>query len=186
VDIASIALGVGYVLIGPIAFLPWFFRAYSNLGRLGVAHLRYRRGWAIGAWFVPILNLFRPKQIANDIDRASAPGAIVGGPVWHQRGVARRLQWWWGTFIASGVMAGLAAGAIANANEENPVTLAEYEDALETEQGGYALDLLSSVIGIAAVILVVLVVKRITEHQERVIDGLASAGGAPEGPRARS
>ena len=38
-------------------------------------HLRYGTGWAIGAWFIPIFNLFRPKQIANDIDRASAPDA---------------------------------------------------------------------------------------------------------------
>lgn len=172
VDVASAALGAGYLLVGPLAFLPWFYRAYANLGRLGVARLRYGRGWAIGAWFVPILNLFRPKQIANDIDRASAPGAVVGGTVWHQRGVAGRLQWWWGTYIASGVTAALAGAAIAGATEETPVTRDDFVAALEAERGGYGLDIVSSLLGIAAVVLAMMVIRRITAHQERVIDAL--------------
>ena len=56
-----------------VLFLMWFSRAYQNVERLGGGPLRYGRGWAIGAWFVPVLNLFRPKQIANDIWRGSDP-----------------------------------------------------------------------------------------------------------------
>src|SRR5215213_2684690 len=35
---------------------------------------RYGTGWALGSWFVPILNAWRPKQIINDI--------------WHQSGLS--------------------------------------------------------------------------------------------------
>jgi Domain of unknown function (DUF4328) len=58
-----------------VVYLVWFSRAYKNLTSLGATDLRYGSGWAIGAWFVPILNLWRPKQIANDIWRASDPAA---------------------------------------------------------------------------------------------------------------
>jgi hypothetical protein len=58
-------------LIGAVIFLFWFRRAYANVDSLGGLK-RHGTGWAVGSWFVPILNLFRPKQIANDIWRGSS------------------------------------------------------------------------------------------------------------------
>ena len=49
----------------------WMFRAYNNVDAVAPGARRYDGGWAIGSWFVPILNLFRPKQIINDIWRAA-------------------------------------------------------------------------------------------------------------------
>lgn len=51
-------------------------------------------GWTIGGWLVPVLNLFRPKQIANDLWRA---GDVQGGP-----DVSALVTWWWLTFLVSG------------------------------------------------------------------------------------
>jgi len=63
-----------------VAFIMWFYRAYSNLPRLGVTGgLRFGPGWAIGAWFVPFLNLVRPKAIANDIWKGSDPRSTAPG-----------------------------------------------------------------------------------------------------------
>ncbi|CAN5537127.1 hypothetical protein BH20ACT15_BH20ACT15_01250 [soil metagenome] len=65
---AEIILGLGglaYVLgvIGAaVAFLIWFHRAYSNLPALTGGALRYKTTWAGWSWFIPIFNLFRPKQ----------------------------------------------------------------------------------------------------------------------------
>jgi eukaryotic-like serine/threonine-protein kinase len=56
-----------------IAFISWMHRAYSNFDALPNAHRRWATGWSIGAWFVPILNAFRPKQIINDIWRSGRP-----------------------------------------------------------------------------------------------------------------
>ena len=61
------------VLIAAIFFIAWLRRAYANLRALGVESLRFGTGWAVGAWFVPILNLFRPVQIVNDVWRGSHP-----------------------------------------------------------------------------------------------------------------
>src|SRR5205085_1752334 len=42
----------------------WFHRAYRNLRQLGISSLRFGTKWTVGAWFVPFLNLVRPKAIA--------------------------------------------------------------------------------------------------------------------------
>jgi len=171
VDGASGGLVGGYLLIGPIAFLPWFFRAYRNLARFGIPDLRYAPGWAIGSWFIPIFNLFRPKQIANDIDRGSGPGAIVNDGTWHQRAVARLLHWWWGIYIFDGVLGAIAGMVIAGASEDSSLTQTE---ALEQERAGYVLDVLASIAGIAAIVLAILVIRRITRMQEAVIEDIRS------------
>jgi len=69
--IADVQLAV--FALTALAFVVWFYRAYENLRPLGVENLRWGSGWAIGGWFVPLLNLVRPKSLANDIWRGSDP-----------------------------------------------------------------------------------------------------------------
>jgi Domain of unknown function (DUF4328) len=57
-------------LAGIVVFIMWMFRAYRNVDAVAPRERRYGRGWAIGGWFVPFLNLWRPKQVINDIWRA--------------------------------------------------------------------------------------------------------------------
>jgi hypothetical protein len=88
-----------------VAFLVWFRRAYRNLPTLGAESLRFSSGWAVGAWFVPFLNLVRPKQITDDIWRASDPALPARpGAVWKQQRVPALLHWWWALFILSGLL----------------------------------------------------------------------------------
>lgn len=103
------------VLAAPIAaatavvFLVWFHRAYWNLTRLGIRHLRYGSGWAIGAWFVPILNLFRPKGIADDIWRGSDVSLPGMSPLPAKR-APLTFTLWWTTFILSALLVGVGVG----------------------------------------------------------------------------
>ena len=53
-------------LISIVTFIQWFRRAYFNLHQK-ISDLSYSEGWAAGAWFVPIINLFRPYQIMNEL-----------------------------------------------------------------------------------------------------------------------
>lgn len=88
-----------------IAFLVWFRRAYRNLPALGAEALRFSSGWAVGAWFVPFLNLVRPKQLADDIWRASDPALpSQPGVTWKQQRVPSPLHWWWALFLASNLL----------------------------------------------------------------------------------
>ncbi|PZS12734.1 MAG: hypothetical protein DLM64_04540 [Solirubrobacterales bacterium] len=73
---------LGTLLVTAGGFLVWFYRAYSNLPLLGVKHMRYRTPWAVGAWFIPVLSIFQPKQMANDIWRGSHPEDPFHEPDW--------------------------------------------------------------------------------------------------------
>lgn len=57
-----------FYLLSTIFFIRWFRRAYFNLHLLR-RDLEFSEGWAAGAWFVPIVNLFRPYQIMTDLYR---------------------------------------------------------------------------------------------------------------------
>jgi hypothetical protein len=67
------------LVVGAIFFLRWFQRAYANLRPLG-AEPKHSSGWAIGYWFIPILNFFRPVQMAGEIARGSDTHAGRGRP----------------------------------------------------------------------------------------------------------
>lgn len=60
---ASIAL---YYLVA-VFFIMWFRRAYYNLQAANPGYASFSEGWAAGAWFVPIMNLFRPFQMMREI-----------------------------------------------------------------------------------------------------------------------
>ena len=53
-------------ILSAVMFIKWFRRAYYNLHQK-TNHLSYSEGWAAGAWFVPILNLYRPYQIMKEL-----------------------------------------------------------------------------------------------------------------------
>jgi hypothetical protein len=57
-----------------VVFLVWIYRARHNAGR-SRAHHRRSRGWAIGSWFVPVVNLWFPLQVVQDIWRADVEPA---------------------------------------------------------------------------------------------------------------
>jgi Domain of unknown function (DUF4328) len=94
-------LQLGVYILAAISFIVGFHRAYKRTADLG-ADTRYGAGWAIGAWFVPILSLWRPKQVANDIWRGSDPDAPTGPETaCGDRPVSPLLAVWWGAFLVT-------------------------------------------------------------------------------------
>ena len=53
-------------IISSVTFIMWFRRAYFNLHQK-TGYLDYSEGWASGAWFVPIVNLYRPYKIMREL-----------------------------------------------------------------------------------------------------------------------
>lgn len=170
---SALVVGTVVVLLSSLAFLPWFHRAYRNLQRAG-GGLRFTTGWAIGAWFVPILNLWRPKQIANDIWRGGSLDAGLGDTQWHQRPVSALVHWWWAVYLTWAVLGGIA-WAILGGNDEGLTT----QSGIDTEQTGVALLILADVIGIAGVVMGILLVRRITQVQDGAIRVAEDPGAAP-------
>jgi Domain of unknown function (DUF4328) len=148
--VAVVAL-VAFVL-AIVFFLRWFSRAYRNLQAVG-GHQRYRQGWAIGSWFVPFLNLFRPKQIANDIWRGSDPVTHEYTPAGTEH-VSPLLAWWWGAFLVSSWANNLAGRAFFSGNEPADIRRAD----------GFAM--VGDLLELAAAVLCVVVIWSMTRRQE--------------------
>jgi hypothetical protein len=100
-----------------IVFLHWLYDARVNLRAFGVRRPRYARHWTLSAFFVPILNAFRPYQVVREIWQASDP-ATVDPFDWRSRPVPRLLAWWWAACLAAVVftLLALALGATAGVN----------------------------------------------------------------------
>jgi hypothetical protein len=52
--------------ISAITFILWFRRAYYNL-HLKSSFLTYKEEWAVYAWFLPFINLYRPFKIMKEL-----------------------------------------------------------------------------------------------------------------------
>ncbi len=145
---------VATLVAATLVFIMWFHRAYKNLSALGATGLRYGTGWAIGAWFVPFLNLWRPKQIANDIWRASDPAAPPDqGIDWREKPVPGFLTAWWVVWVVSIYAWNVSTRFYFSGDEAEDIRNAGYADL-----GSLGLD-------IAAAVLAIYVVIRLTRRQ---------------------
>jgi hypothetical protein len=152
------------MLVTAGVFIAWFHRGYGNVEALG-GDRRFGRGWSIGAWFVPILNLFRPKQMADEL--------WIAGNSDGSRRVSPLVHWWWGLFVVAAILDRIAARA---GGEMNTV------DELGTS---VRFSLVSTVASLVAAVLAVRVVLAITRRMDGRASTMANAppsagpGGAP-------
>jgi Domain of unknown function (DUF4328) len=80
-----------------------------------VEGLRWREGWAIGAWFVPFLNLVRPKAIADDVWRGSDPQRQPRNYLPEDTSVPWYFHVWWALFIIDWIFSRIASQRVQNA-----------------------------------------------------------------------
>jgi hypothetical protein len=135
------------------AFIVWFWRAYSNLVALGRPRKR-RAGWAIGSWFVPIGNFFIPYGIGAEIWKESTDD--IGGTT--ETNLEPVISWW-ALFLIMGLVNQIAffAGSDAGDDREKLAAIA-------------GLDVLASVVAIAAAIAAIRFVRLATQRQESLSD----------------
>jgi hypothetical protein len=144
-----------------VLFCMWMYRSYRNLQDMGVEGLPYSAGWAAGGFFVPILNLYRPFQIAQEMWRASWPSAPAGeSRAWRRKGGSPVIVLWWLTWLASGVVNQIAFHASLS-GENNPETVKINLAAAATS-------------GLAAVFAILMIV-RLRRRQERKLAALRAA-----------
>jgi hypothetical protein len=86
-----------------IAFLIWIHRACRNLPALGAKNVRFTPGWAVGYFFIPILNVYVPYQVVKEIWCGSDPGRLqpTGNPSGSAKPASTAIiGWWWAFWIA--------------------------------------------------------------------------------------
>ncbi|MEJ2086039.1 MAG: DUF4328 domain-containing protein, partial [Acidobacteriota bacterium] len=137
-----------------IAFLSWFYTAHKNLREVGI-ETKYRSGWAIGSFFIPILNLFRPYQVMKELWQGSEYLANPAGELgWQERNTGRPVGRWWTLAIVSS----LAETFLIIGAAEEETTAAILGDAYKT--------LFGDLLDLATAIVTIMLVSRITSFQD--------------------
>lgn len=157
---ATIYLVVG--LIAGITFLLWWSRIYRNIVPLGVERPRWGARWAVAYWLIPIISLFRPKQVANDIWRGSDPDAPAGSEGWESRPVTPLLNWWWALFILDMFIGNFAIRSAFDSDTP---------DELVSEATAYVI---TDIADAALAILTIVVIWAMTRRQEARIAKLTA------------
>lgn len=80
----------------------WTNRMNKNARALGARDMEYTPGWAVGWFFVPIANLFKPFSATNEIYRASEPGP--DGVGWKEEPTPGILSFWWACWIIGNIL----------------------------------------------------------------------------------
>jgi phosphatidylglycerophosphate synthase len=86
-------------LLTAVVFGRWIVRANKNVRALGAKDLRITPGWAVGYFFVPIVNLWKPYQAMKDLWRASHDLTS-----WGTAPASSILPAWWTLWILSNVL----------------------------------------------------------------------------------
>lgn len=156
-DTSSMFALVAYVVY-LIAFLGtaiivgmWIYRAHANLHDAGIPALEFTPGWAVGWYFVPLANLFKPLQAmrelwSNSLDSARAVNGGVQGHVGQ----------WWAAWLLGSTLSNIASR----------IGISQNSGLL---QGGFLIDSSANVALIAAAVLLAQIVRQVTEAQTSVM-----------------
>jgi hypothetical protein len=156
------------MIITMVSFSFWLYRAYQNLPALGAQEVRYSPGWAVGFYFIPILNLFRPCQAMLDIWRGSDPARV---PPLREATPATLVGWWWGLWIVAGIVDRI----------ESRISLRA--EGMEEVLAGSWLSLIGAALGVPLSLCALWLVRTVDRHQtaryEKLLGGQPPAAQAP-------
>lgn len=119
---------IGVMIVTTLLLIAWLRRMYRNLPSLGKHDTRFRPGWAVGAWFVPILNWIRPKQMIDEVWHAGDlehPDSYTYST--ERDRVPAVVNVWWGFWVVGSAMGGFVRAQLDTS------TLGKIETALTVE-----------------------------------------------------
>ena len=153
-----------------IIFVVWFHGVHVNLEALGARDLTYTSGWAAGCWFVPILNLFRPVQIAQEIWRNSDPSTVAPDETGFRTAEDSSLiGFWWASWIVSLVLSQITMLMTRNVNSP------------ESLQTATLVAMIAEAVRVVAAILALALVNAINARQMARAAALAAESEYPPG-----
>jgi hypothetical protein len=130
-----------------VIFLIWIYQACANVRQLSERPMKYTPGWAIGWYFIPIANLYKPYEAMKEIFEMSntsrfgrsKPSGIVGV--------------WWMLWILSGAFGTIAARYYTHAGN------------LESAKTAALLSMFGNGLDIVLAIVAIMMIGQIVEGQ---------------------
>ncbi|WP_256726999.1 DUF4328 domain-containing protein [Streptomyces acidiscabies] len=142
------------LVVAVVVYLCWFWRVRVNAEVFEPGGHTKTRGWTIGGWFVPVVNLWFPRRVMVDVWKASAP---LGRTVSH--GLVNA---WWAAWVLW-----ILAGRVMSVAYRRAETPAEIRDLS-------GVTMVTDTVEAVAGVLAILVVLRVTRMQnEKAMAGAA-------------
>jgi hypothetical protein len=136
-----------------VLFFLWLHAAHRNLRALGAQGTAFTPGWAVGWFFVPFLNLYRPFEVLTETWKASEPDEPPGAG-WRDLPWPRIIGLWWGLHIVTGLIS--MQGAIRLMEPQTADSLLSTSWILLATEG----------LTIVGAVLTILVIRGVTGRQE--------------------
>ena len=140
-----------------VFFLMWVYRANKNLDALSGEPMTISPGWAVGWFFIPIANLWKPYQVVRELWQVSHRNEPRGHAL---------VGWWWCAFLAAAV-----TGQVASTLSMNASDVGSYAFAAEASA-------ISDALNVASDVLMLLVVARIAAaYGKSIVEPAVQRGG---------
>ncbi|MBY9066193.1 DUF4328 domain-containing protein [Hyphomonas sp. WL0036] len=131
----------------------WTFRAMKNLHIVGAVAATMSPGWAVGWYFIPFANLWKPFEGVLQIWRESH--RLAGRP----EKVAAYVGWWWATWLISNFLANIS------------VRLTGFVEALPTYNAGVLVGVVGSALSVVCGFLLLRTTRQVTQVQTEMHSG---------------
>ncbi|MAY20239.1 MAG: hypothetical protein CL955_06440 [Erythrobacteraceae bacterium] len=86
-------------IVSVIVVCMWIYRAHANLRDYGIEGLEFSPGWAVGWYFIPLANLFKPFQAMKELYNTS-----FGADDRFSGDAPGNLGVWWGAWIIGNIL----------------------------------------------------------------------------------
>jgi len=111
-EMDTLAMVFGVVYLSCIAMLVvsiivvgmWIYRAHANLRAARIEGLEFAPSWAVGWFFIPVANLFKPFQAMRELWNNSRNE--IGGYAGETDPI---LRWWWGAWIFGNILSNIGS-----------------------------------------------------------------------------
>ncbi len=150
-----------------VVWVVWQYRAHANLRSLGADDLRYRPGWVVGWWFIPVANTAMPYLTTRELHKASDPDA--GAIDWKGRRTWPVLWMWWGAWLLGRFLLASVAFYLA----------ADADAGVERLIASDGFEIAGGILEIGAALLAIAVVRSIDRRQSAKARLLAARAEAP-------
>ena len=162
-SLLTIAIYIATVVV----FLMWLHRCANNLRAFGywTSQIAHSSAWAVGSFFVPIVNLFVPYKATKEIWEKSRPSESV--PFSFSKSPPSFFPAWWGFWIACNFASNIYFRmTMGGAPREATAIVGVVSDSLSIAAAGFA----------------IMVIKEITRRQEETSQHLTLAPTMPPPP----
>jgi hypothetical protein len=158
VDITTVlftSLDFGVLVLAAALFMTWLWQAWGNAEVIVAPRaMRWRRGWTIGSWFVPLADFVLPALVVANVCDASSG--------W-RRSSRRFVTLWWLLFLFTQIV-GRGYYDTAHWNVANG-QIVDYVVQRHSLHSTLPMWILMTVLEVAAAVMAIVLVRRVADMQ---------------------